>query len=55
MHPACRPVSVQVTNDAQAEGVSLVLLAGHYVTFEILVSMYEFVVVINRLKSNKKS
>lgn len=54
-HPSCRAVSVHVTNDQQTEDVSLEVLAGYCVTFEVLISLYEFLVVVNELKSNKKS
>lgn len=55
MYFVCRFVFVQVINDVQVEGVFLVFFVGYYVIFEILVFMYEFVVVINRFKFNKKS
>lgn len=53
-HPSCRAASVHITNDPQTEDESLEVLAGYYVTFEVLVSLYKFLVV-NELKSNKKS
>lgn len=53
--PSCWAVSVHITNDPRAEDVSLVVLAGHYVTPEVSVSMCKFLVVANGLKSNKKS
>lgn len=49
--PSCRAVSVHITNDPQAEDVSLVVLVGHYV----LVSICKFLVVASGLKPNKKS
>lgn len=52
--PFCRALSVHITNDPWAEDESLEIFAEHYVTFEVLVSMYECLVVVNGLKSNKR-
>lgn len=58
MHASCHPVSVHTANDPWAEDV---FLSGHYATTEVLVSIFEFVVVVvavavvvNRLKSEEK-
>ena len=53
MHLSGHPVSAHTANDPWAEDM---FLSGYYATIEVLVSIYEFVVIVfvNRFKSEEK-